>query len=97
MLAMNGSILESDLHKPTKAAPALAPVVARAEQKPASEEAKAPGSVVLQVAAPLELFASAVERGRQAPLDHLSTHLLNPPTPPQFRLAFRTAVAAPDL
>ena len=99
MFAMTDSILESDLHQPAKPAPApaapAAPPAPTVEHRVA-EEAQTPRSVVLQVVAPIDPFLPANDAAARAPLDHLSTYLLNPPAP-QFRLAFRAVVAAPDL
>ena len=80
------------MHKPEKPAPEPAPHVERR----IAEEALVLRDVVLQVAAPIAMFVSTLEAAAQAPLDRLSNHLLNPPSP-QFRLAFRTNVAASDL
>jgi hypothetical protein len=108
LYAMNGSILDSDMPKsakpavpaPVAAKPVSPPeaqvaAVPRESQVPATEP-DAPRNLVLQVTEPIDLLASPKEAASQAPLDQLSTHLLNPPAPP-FRLAFRTAAATPDL
>jgi hypothetical protein len=88
MLAMSGSFLDADLRKPA-AKPAVN------AQPPVAEQVAVFRNVVLQMQQVAELFPSD-ETSEERPLDVLSAHLLNPPTP-QFRLAFRTTASAPDL